>query len=128
MQAVYTYPPEALHITLATFWSIHRTEQRGITDVQRKALTYHVQNVLEFSWEKYIESFTDENHFELEFESAQIGHKAGILLWNERTGRLDIFRDILREACQENARTYRVGMIPNRHLCDNACLKSEFPI
>lgn len=97
--SVYIYPPEALHVTLATFWSFHRQEE--LSSTHRKALEHHVHRVVERAWQNYLDDYPRENNFVLDIQSAQMGAKAGILLWKESTGRLDAFRAILRQTCQE---------------------------
>ena len=97
--SVYIYPPEALHVTLATFWSIHC--QETISQGQTVDLERSVKAVVERAWQQYQNNFPHERHFVLEVESAQIGTKAGIILWKESSGRLNAFRRVLHQTCQE---------------------------
>lgn len=97
--SVYIYPPEALHVTLATFWSIHCKET--ISQGQAVDLERSVKAVVERAWQQYQNKFPNERHFVLEVESAQIGTKAGIILWKESSGRLHAFRRVLHQTCQE---------------------------
>jgi hypothetical protein len=88
--AVYLYPPQFLHVTIATFIPNLTVQEGG--------------SLFESSREAWIElvSTTASQHpdwptspLQLEIDAAQIGTKAGILLWKETTGGLELMRTCL---------------------------------
>jgi hypothetical protein len=106
---VYLYPPQALHVTVATFWSIHQT-LTTTPPLDTAAIERDVKAVVEQAWRRYLAYLNNNNNqagqgcdFRLEIESAQIGTKAGILLWKETSGHLAAFRRLLQETCDEEA-------------------------
>ena len=95
---IYTYPPECLHVTVAT---LHRfdvptkPEEREVmqpiyTDLFRRAAKRP-------NWP------SKGSKMRFTVESTRIGEKAGILLWKESTGNLQKIRDCVAE---EHAASY----------------------
>jgi uncharacterized protein len=90
--SVYFYPYEHLHVTVATF---HRP---GLENVPLET-----QVTLRKLWSQVVEHATQDQlwptePFSLQIDSAQIGTRAGILLWNDDTGGLSTMRQCLRRA------------------------------
>jgi hypothetical protein len=112
---VYMYPPEALHVTVATFWSIHQTakERLATNPVRMGAVERRVKDVVGQAWQRYLDQTRGKCDFILDIESAQIGSKAGILLWNENSGHLDAFRRLLEVTCREESK--RLGQATDEH-------------
>ncbi|VEU43120.1 unnamed protein product [Pseudo-nitzschia multistriata] len=97
--AVYFQPISALHVTIATFSRIHKIddggddkgEKRQRRDRERKRALALVEAAARLpGWPK--------KPFRLVVESAQIGKKAGILLWRDLSGGIEAARACLREA------------------------------
>ena len=94
---VYLYPYSCLHITIATFRAFTTT-----TTNHQKLTTIQQQKMME-EWKSFLLMASKRpswpskgSSFEFQIESAQIGTKAGILLWNERTGNLHAIRQTLQ--------------------------------
>lgn len=90
--AVYFYPYEHLHVTVATF---HRP---GLDNV-----SLETQAALQKVWSQVVEHATQDQlwptePFSLRIDSAQIGTRAGILLWKDDSGGLSTVRQCLRRA------------------------------
>lgn len=103
--AVYLYPPQFLHVTIATLLPIQTVQEGG--------------SLFESSRQAWIElvSTTASQHpdwptspLQLEIDTAQIGTKAGILLWKETTGGLEAMRTCL--ASEAPTRGMKIESIP----------------
>lgn len=93
--SVYLYPAESLHVTIATLTPI----------IQRDATkTIHYYHDLNKQWSHLLEAAAMHKDWpntalQLVFDKAQIGTKAGIILWKETTGGLNKIREcIARQA------------------------------
>jgi hypothetical protein len=87
---VYIYPFESLHVTVATFsrTSFKNLEHQEVrTEYAKKVVMAAAEDA---NWPKH--------PLELQIDNAQIGDHAGILLWKETTGRLDMLRECIRKA------------------------------
>jgi hypothetical protein len=87
--AVYLYPPPFLHVTIATFLPIQTAQEGGsLLESSRQAWTELVSAASQHpDWPT--------SPLQLEIDAAQIGTKAGILLWKETTGGLQAMRTCL---------------------------------
>ena len=100
LPAVYLYPTVYLHVTLATFQRpVRIADTPGLSDAgvrsakTREALEW-VRSASELpGWPR--------EPLRLVVDSAQIGTKAGILLWKDLSGGIDAMRNCLREALAE---------------------------
>ena len=92
---VYLYPPQHLHITIATFHPFNKAFDSGTMDMNRsqykKACQQIVQNAMKRNdW--------NSNKIYVKVDRAQIGEKAGILLYcDDELGSIKSMREILRE-------------------------------
>lgn len=94
--AVYLYPPECLHITIATL------HQPSLPKPSSLAERNFIKNFWNTTMEKASQHPDWPNHsMKLRISSAQIGKSAGILLWDETTGGLDAIRICLRETIEQ---------------------------
>jgi uncharacterized protein len=89
--AVYFYPASSLHVTVATLF-------RGGETVPEER-----QCELKRLWSELLERAAKDRlwptkHFALRIDSAQIGARAGILLWNDESGGISAMRQCLRRA------------------------------
>jgi hypothetical protein len=94
--AVYFYPFAALHTTVATIRPF--TFEGALSEPQKDTIIRNATQIMERairndSWPK--------NPLRLEIESAQLGSKAGILLWKETTGGMQLIRNCIEEAFDE---------------------------
>ena len=110
-QLVYFYPKECLHVTVATLHAFHHQTK---DPTQRKTLLRHWRAVVQQAsqhpdWPNNNNNNNNNNNhnnnkdsssssssLRLKYKGAHIGSKAGILLWEETTGRLERMRWILR--------------------------------
>lgn len=95
--AVYLYPFPALHTTIATF--------RPFT-LSGDDLTEQQKDLMITNWTRVVEraarsDLWPKGSLRLEVESAQLGAKAGILLWKETTGGLRVIRTCMGKAFQD---------------------------
>jgi hypothetical protein len=89
--SVYLYPAESLHVTIATLTPIIKR------DTTKDISYYHTTNK---QWSHLLEAASKHEDWpteslQLVYDKAQIGTKAGIILWNETTGGLDKMRECL---------------------------------
>lgn len=96
---VYIYPATALHVTVATLHSMTQQPPGEIVPTER-------QGVLRKIWGDVIIEASQlkewpEEPLQLVLESAQIGTKAGILLWKETTGGIEAMRKCIRIICEQ---------------------------
>jgi hypothetical protein len=92
--AVYLYPPAALHVTLASFHSI----QQPPSDISEQVLTEQWKQVLEAA---VLLPGWPVQPLQLVIDRAQIGSRAGILLWKETTGGLQAIRTCIPVAVDQ---------------------------
>ena len=91
----YLYPFEHLHVTIATLRSMHQETDIAIRDI----LSEHAKRILQVAssspeWPK--------EPLRLTIDHAQIGSRAGILLWNEETEGMDAMRQCIERATKEH--------------------------
>ena len=91
---VYLYPFSALHVTIATLHSFTTQSPK------------ETHTVLQEQWEKVwklaqTNSKWPRQSLQLSIDSAQMGRKAGILLWKETTGGMNAMRACIRDATDE---------------------------
>jgi len=97
---VYFYPFTALHVTIATLHAVYEQPPGQVLSEER-------QDTLRKVWSQVLHkaSRLDEwpSSSSLEFfaDHAQIGNKAGILLWKETTGGIDQMRQCLETVCAQ---------------------------
>lgn len=91
--AVYLYPPEHLHVTVA---SLHGFAIGENDRSRREVLRHH--------WTKVVTAASKREEWprkgqtlKLRISSAQIGTRAGILLWDETTGGIDAMRKCIAD-------------------------------
>jgi hypothetical protein len=94
---VYLYPATALHVTVATLHSINEQDPGVLVPTER-------QNQLKAAWTNVVRQASQLQEWptaplELVLDSAQIGTRAGILLWNETTGGIESMRQCIRTIC-----------------------------
>mmetsp|Transcript_1197 Transcript_1197/g.2823 ORF Transcript_1197/g.2823 Transcript_1197/m.2823 type:complete len:275 (-) Transcript_1197:78-902(-) len=88
---VYIYPPDHLHVTIATLSPI----------VKRDLNNPKLYDDLKTKWENILELASQHDEWpdealQFEIDRAQIGNRAGILLWKETTGGLQKMRECLK--------------------------------
>jgi hypothetical protein len=93
--AVYLYPASALHVTVATF---HAFTQPPSLDVSIDVLAEQWKSVFDAAttmpeWPKL--------PLQLSIDRAQIGKRAGILLWKEVSGGMDAMRQCIQTASKQ---------------------------
>lgn len=93
--AVYIYPAQHLHVTVAT---LHAFTVGTKSDDERDTLLRH--------WKKIVLDASKRNEWpreklKIQISSAQIGSKAGILLWRETTGGLEMMRKCVADETEE---------------------------
>lgn len=112
LPAVYFSPLEHLHITVATLHSFQKTTSTSTTTTAAAGnLPSHEQQCqLASRWKELIRSASQRSSWpkkkqaskqkksllRFRIQKAQIGKKAGILIWEELTGNLDAMRDCIR--------------------------------
>lgn len=93
--SVYLYPAESLHVTIATLTPI--IQRDSTKDI-------HYYHKLNKQWRHLLETASKHDDWpkeglQLVYDNAQIGTKAGIILWRETTGGLNKIREcIARQA------------------------------
>ena len=95
--AVYLYPGSCLHITVSTLYPLKPVRAHG-SNIDFDEITS--------TWKELVLAAANRPEWptkplQLEMDSAQIGIKAGILLWKEMTGGLEAMRFCLTEEAQE---------------------------
>lgn len=98
---VYFYPYTALHVTAAIM-----VRPRPISHLIENGDNIEIQNKLIRVWKTLMEKATlrpewPTKPLSLEIEHAQIGQKAGILLWNETTGGMRAIRHCIQKVFQQ---------------------------
>jgi uncharacterized protein len=99
--AVYLYPSSALHVTVATFRSIHQPTPKAFESV----LTRHVQEIVEKAFEAWSSTLPSKESSivaTLTLDRSQLGKRAGILLWKDATGQISSLRSCVQSACQDH--------------------------
>lgn len=97
---VYIYPSTCLHVTVATLHSIHE-QASGVLLPMAK------QNQLKAAWTSVVRRASQLAEWpaaplELVLASAQIGSRAGILLWNDTTGGIASMRRCIQIICNHD--------------------------
>jgi uncharacterized protein len=91
-QAVYFYPLSVLHVTVATFIPLCQElilkNRRGLTELAQKI----------FHQARHDTRWPTSGRTQLRIESAQIGERAGIILWKDGSGIIDKMRECIRDA------------------------------
>jgi hypothetical protein len=94
--AVYFYPFAALHTTVAT---IHPFTFEGIlSECQKDSMIRNATQIMERAIRN---DLWPQKPLRMEIESAQLGSKAGILLWKETTGGIQSIRNCIEKAFDE---------------------------
>jgi len=115
LPAVYTYPTIYLHVTLATL--VHPTKVAGSDDLSSEGLQQDKKKeALELVRSASKLPGWPKEPLRLVVDSAQIGKRAGILLWKDLSGGVAAIRNCLREVSMEtddsNAQRTIVPKIP----------------
>ena len=87
--AVYFYPPQALHITIATFKAFNAPEVKHRDDYANACRRIVHKSFARKDWPS--------GPFQIEIDRVHIGTKAGILLWENPDGAIASMREIMRE-------------------------------
>lgn len=95
---VYLYPFEHLHATAATFV---RPEVEDVVPEEQ-------QETLRSVWSVVVRTASEDREWpteplSLRIDKAQIGTRAGILLWKDETGGMEAIRQCLRTSCQTHS-------------------------
>lgn len=90
LPAVYIYPPETLHITLATFTTFNTSDEVA----NREQYSQACKEVMEKS---FCRKDWPKGKIEIEIERTQVGSKAGIFLWKNENGQIATMRKIIHE-------------------------------
>jgi hypothetical protein len=99
LPAVYLYPTEHLHVTLASF---HRpTKVADSPELSGDAQRAKKRKALELVRSASKLPGWPKEPLRLVVDSAQIGTRAGILLWKDLSGGVDAIRNCLREALDD---------------------------
>lgn len=106
---IYLYPNHALHVTVATLHSLHQ-QPPGATVPSEK------QEALITSFTASLEAAQKlpewpSRPLQLQLQRAQIGERAGILVWKETTGGIERMRDCIRQTCGSAATTLAIPSI-----------------
>lgn len=108
---VYLYPTDSLHITIATLHHVHKKQLDLGQDYYDELTKRYVDLVKAASqyaeWPKCLNRIEPKMQLEL----VQLGQKAGILLWNDKSGHINAMRDCLRKEAVE--RGIEIHSIPN---------------
>jgi len=99
--AVYVQPIFALHVTLATFTRIHKVVDHNTAGMDRREFEKKRATELVRSASKFPE--WPKEPIRLVADSAQIGTRAGILLWKDLSGGVEAIRNCLRKAAASEA-------------------------
>lgn len=91
--AVYIYPPRTLHITIATFTPFFTSNLEPCA--KKKEL--YARTCTEIINRCHSRQDWPKDPFTVEIETAQIGSKAGILLWNNPDQKVEKIRRIVKE-------------------------------
>ncbi|GAX26834.1 hypothetical protein FisN_9Lh103 [Fistulifera solaris] len=91
--AVYFYPFAALHTTVATFRPF--TFEGVLSEAQKDVIIRNARQIMERAIRN--DRFP-QKPLRLEIDSAQLGSKAGILLWKETTGGMQSIRNCIEKA------------------------------
>lgn len=108
--ALYLYPYEKLHITIATL--ISNNDYSKLQHGDSVDQSSQEEKIIEV-WKKILKRASDSSKwprkapFQLQVESAQIGSRAGILLWKDLSGSVEAVRQCIREACIDEAKTFQ---------------------
>ena len=94
--AVYLYPFQALHVTVTSPYDLRRPLPES--EQAKTSLTEQWRCVIDRATQK---AAWPRNPLQLEIDSAQIGSKAGILLWKETTGNLQAMRECIQSTADE---------------------------
>jgi hypothetical protein len=93
--AVYLYPASALHVTVATFHAFTQPPSLVVSE-----------DVLAEQWKSVFDAATAMSEWptmplQLSIDRAQIGKRAGILLWKDTSGGMDVMRQCIRTAAKQ---------------------------
>jgi hypothetical protein len=107
---VYLYPSMHLHVTIATFAPSEK--KRGEHDNIPNFDYDHFQN----KYRTLVQEASKlpdwpQQNIQLQFQSAQLGSKAGILLWDDPSGTIQTMRDCLKQAAAK--RGMEISGIPS---------------
>ncbi len=119
--AVYLYPPECLHITIATF-----TPFTSSTPTNPESFSSVCSRIIENclardDWPKG----GGQQKAHIEIDRAQIGSKAGILLWKNKDGIIDRIRKIVMEE-HDNVMKVDPASLEGRELVVPGIIHSTF--
>ncbi len=92
--AVYLYPPECLHITIATFTPFTSSNPTDPNSFSSDCSRIIKNCIARDDWPK---GGKGGQNIRIEIDRAQIGSKAGILLWKNKDGMIDRIRKIVME-------------------------------
>jgi hypothetical protein len=111
---VYLYPTDSLHITIATLYHVHKKHRARYYDELTKRYVDLVKAASRPKCLNRIEggsSVQSPPQLKMQLELVQLGQKAGILLWNDKSGQINAMRDCLRKVAVE--RGIEIHSIPN---------------
>ena len=97
---VYLYPFTALHVTIATLHAFMEQPPGQVLAEERQVTLKTVwSRVLQKA--SQLKEWPTAQSLQLVLDHAQIGQKAGILLWKETTGGIDAMRRCLQSVCAQ---------------------------
>ncbi|KAL7506141.1 hypothetical protein ACHAXN_003885 [Cyclotella atomus] len=118
---VYLYPTQCLHVTIATLHHVHKKRPDLGKDYYYELTEKYVDLVKAASqcdaWPKCTNqvdrdgSVQSPPQMKLQLELVQLGQKAGILLWNDKSGYINAMRDCLQKEATQ--RGIQIDSIPN---------------
>jgi hypothetical protein len=101
--SVYLYPAQFLHVTIATVYPVQKKQDGEDYSKIQKDWTQMVEAASKHSsWPREV--------LKLRIESAQLGAKAGILLWKDITGGIQEMRNCLEQ--EASSRNMKIHSIP----------------
>ena len=115
--AVYLYPARTLHITIATFTPFH------ISKLSNKEI--FAQSCKEIMEKSFARKDWPKEPFQVEIDRAQIGAKAGIMLWENEDGTIEKMRKIILEEYNKLFET-NSDVLNNRELTVPGIIHSTF--
>ena len=107
--SVYLYPSKYLHITIATLYPM-KSISKAETDMSYEGLETQYSELLERAsrrpdWPR--------QNFQIRLDRAQLGSKAGILLWKDLSGGIEQVRNCLKKEAQTPADQIAIHSIPS---------------
>ena len=115
--AVYLYPSQHLHLTIATFTPFHESVPNNTEEYAEVCTKIMEKACAREDWPK--------GSFHIDIDRAQIGIKAGILMWNNEDGTVATMRKIIHEEYDAVYET-NPGALNHRTLTSPGIIHSTF--